>query len=328
MTDYLAGLVARAMVSTTDVQPRVTPLFGPAQPGAVEPLPEAGPYVDDPGVEVDLAFPGESRPAISRSHTGDNVVAHVNDAPAPAEIRTFQPPDRPSRGSAGERHALPPSPSSPTLSIPPHDVSPAANRASIIETVTHGSTVAAKAPRPNARIVTASAEPPVIRRRTAQPQTEVRKRPDSSSVAVRESSSRALIRGDSVAPVPSLRQPRIESSHETRPPQGRQMEAKGAPHEVAARNIRVSPLEEAHRTIQSHGAVVPVPAMVERPRQTVTGKERAAQESSAARTVQVTIGRLEVRVATSAPTRRAPRNQQPSMSLEEYVRSRNKGGAQ
>jgi hypothetical protein len=154
----------------------------------------------------------------------------------------------------------------------------------------------------------------------------MRMRPHPSSVAVPESSSRALTRGDSVAPVPSLRQPRIESSHETPAPQGRQVEANRVPHEVAARNIRVSPLEEAHSAIQPHGVVVPVPALVERPRQAVTANERTAQESSAARTVKVTIGRLEVRVAASAPARRAPRNLQPSMSLEEYVRSRNGGG--
>ena len=48
-------------------------------------------------------------------------------------------------------------------------------------------------------------------------------------------------------------------------------------------------------------------------------------ESSSERTIQVTIGRLEVRAVQSAPSPPKPAPPKPRISLEEYLRSRNRG---
>ena len=51
------------------------------------------------------------------------------------------------------------------------------------------------------------------------------------------------------------------------------------------------------------------------------------RESSSEQTIQVTIGRLEVRAVQSAPALPKPAPSSPRISLEEYLRSRNEGAA-
>jgi hypothetical protein len=328
MTDYLASLVARAIVSTTDVQPRVTPLFGPAQAGAVAPLADAGQYDEDTGVDIELAERRDSRPAISWSHTRDNV-ARTEGAPTTAEIRTFQPSDRPSRPIAGERPVLSPASPPPAPSTLLGDVPAAADRPSVVDVATHQSAVADRVPPPTARVVTASSEPPVIRRRLARTRIERRTRPQETAASIH--SDRVALPHSVLAPEVALPHsvlaPETESAYETRTMQGRPAQLSSTPREAAARNVRVSDRQE-HHVIQPRGVVVPVPALLERPKQAVPAQARAVEESTAGRTVQVTIGRLEVRVAASATARKPARVQQPSMSLEEYVRSRKGGGGQ
>jgi hypothetical protein len=78
-------------------------------------------------------------------------------------------------------------------------------------------------------------------------------------------------------------------------------------------------------------AVIPVTA-VPRRRAAGFGPTRAPnpirsddRESSSERTIQVTIGRLEVRAVQSAPPATKPAPTKPRVSLEEYLRSRNRG---
>lgn len=69
------------------------------------------------------------------------------------------------------------------------------------------------------------------------------------------------------------------------------------------------------------------PASREVPRQTAAPLSKRLNESSAAPTVNVTIGRLEVRAVTSsAQPARSRAMTTPALSLDEYLRKRRKGG--
>jgi hypothetical protein len=326
MTDYLTGLVERALMPTTDVQPRVTPLFGSVEAGTVSPLPESSFSADDPTLEVEAAGPTDS-PPVSWSDTRDHVVGHAADIRASHEGRAFRSSDDRVQLSTSDRQALP------ARRLPP---SAADTRITVdddgttsMESAAPGVAAENVARRPHAAPV-APPEPPVVRRKAVQPPMEPRTQSAIARAAVRApsapTSKPTSNRREAIAPPPLRRPLRAHGLLEPRTARTRNHESNGDSIESAARNVRVAPPEDTLRSPHPAAHIVPAPA--ERSRQTAPSKEGTTQESSPAggRTVHVTIGRLEVRVAPTAPARKLPRTQPPAMSLEDYVRARNGGG--
>jgi hypothetical protein len=135
--------------------------------------------------------------------------------------------------------------------------------------------------------------------------------------------------------------PVVEPSAETKesPPHSRATRSQAGvepsvelPHELPPQRSpqpdRPRVIERVTKDLQSPIPVTPASRrriVSIRPTQRQNPVRSADRESSSERTIHVTIGRLEVRAVQSAPARPKPVPPRPRISLEEYLRSRNRG---
>jgi hypothetical protein len=100
-----------------------------------------------------------------------------------------------------------------------------------------------------------------------------------------------------------------------------------APQQQSPKSLRASAVEPARAVSPPSVAPSDVPRrrQAESTRiQSPNAPRRSGRESTSAPTIQVTIGRLEVRAVQAAPAPTPAPRKPPRISLEEYLRSRNK----
>lgn len=312
MSDYLWNLAARALGGATVLRPRLAPLYGALEPAAVWPGAElaGNRSADTPGPRV----PGTPHQASGTS----TVEAPAPDAAAPV----------PSEGAPpSERKPLPYQPG-PVESKPGwpgrrahHDVQAEAQRPVL------RNAVVGNAPATPQREMENPVPPPVPGRepRVATPfaarvQWPMLRSPEETiSPLNRTEGPRPMSTGGAETAARDLTAPPYEKA---RPTKATKEPGSGA-----------SPAEPRRKTVHPAGERPPaIPGLAARapfafqPPAAFPAAREAAPESTP--TIQVTIGRIELRATHPAERPRTAETKPASSSLQEYLKRRARGGGE
>lgn len=306
MSDFLTNLATRHLHPSETLRPRLPALFEPASPRGLPdfrtaetgPLSDAGREIEELDVERTASPPTPRRP-----RRAVPAVTTVEITPAD-ENSTQEPPHRERRRAPSDRTAVP------VIAEAPHPIDAAIAAPAL-------ATSAPPSLPPLTREEEATAPPRLTPTAPHPTMQDFRPPPDTRTRRVVEE----VVERTVVERLIPLEQPVRPRSDDAAKKEGQRSDE----YYVDARHT-VIPI--GREMIAS-----PPAAVVAQPQVSTYRVPAAPAEEpvTAAPTIHVTIGRVEVRAATPADTRGAQRPaQRPTgvMSLEEYLRRRKQGGAE
>jgi hypothetical protein len=339
MSDFLTNLVARNLEPATEIKPRLASLYEPPQPvGGILYGPASGPLIgpkspfasglEETAETVDAApFNPAERVLTEQQRRAQSLAS--NQA-------TRQISSRRQRGDARDSSIsdLSPEPSQP----PPSFISPASAARLINWSTNQPPQTQPTAPPPETSSQTRSG-PKNSQLVPATASDEARTGPATRSTGVERTDASAKVApAQELAPSPvqtpdaaRQRTRARETEHSLSRDESDALDQRSAGHETrAAINSPLTPHLSHHQDASASGETHTPAGVFIRPQVTRKSEpdptERVAAPQETAPTINVTIGRIEVRANTSTESKPRPQQKQtPTTSLDEYLRQRAQG---